>query len=257
MRLHTETLGAGPDLVLLHGWGMNAAVWGGLIERLVPEYRVTTIELPGHGRSPYAPGLDSLARWAEACLAVAPQRAAWIGWSLGAQVSVQAALLAPERVSHLVAVAGSPRFLKADDWPHAVARGTMQGFAETLKQDPHLTLERFLALQVRGSDHALTVLRELREDLRRRPEPDPQALDRGLEILRSTDLRDRLGGLACPLLWLLGERDTLTPPGVAHALSALMPQARVHVLTGAAHAPFLSHAEEAIALLYDFLDNPP
>ncbi|MFC1685319.1 alpha/beta fold hydrolase, partial [Pseudomonadota bacterium] len=137
MKLNTETLGDGPNLVLLHGWGMNAAVWTGLIERLVPEHRVTTIELPGHGHSPFDSELDSLEKWAEACLAVAPERAAWIGWSLGSQISTQAALMAPERVSHLVAVAGSPRFLKADDWPHAVARGTMSGFAETLKEDPH------------------------------------------------------------------------------------------------------------------------
>lgn len=254
MKLHTETLGNGPDLVLLHGWGMNAAVWAGLIERLVPEYRVTTIELPGHGHSPFDPGLESLEQWAQACLAVAPERAAWIGWSLGSQVSTQAALMAPARVSQLVAVAGSPRFLKADDWPHAVARGTLGGFAETLKQDPHLTLERFLALQVRGSDQARSVLRELRDDLRRRPEPDPAALDKGLEILRSTDLRGRLAELTCPVLWLLGERDTLTPVGVADELRKLIPQARVEVLAGAAHAPFLSHAGEAVALLHEFLD---
>jgi pimeloyl-[acyl-carrier protein] methyl ester esterase len=234
---------------------MNAAVWAGLIERLVPEHRVTTIELPGHGHSPFVAGLDSLERWAEACLEVAPERAAWIGWSLGSQVCLQAALMAPARVSRLVAVAGSPRFLKADDWPYAVARGTMQGFADTLKQDPHLTLERFLALQVRGSDQARFVLRELRDDLRRRPEPNPEALDKGLEILRGTDLRERLHELACPVLWLLGERDTLTPAGVAEGLRTLIPSAQVEVLTGAAHAPFLSHADEAIELLQAFLDR--
>ena len=254
MRLNTETIGNGPDLVLLHGWGMNAAVWAGLIDRLAPEHRVTTIELPGHGRSPFDPELGSLEQWAEACLEVAPERAAWIGWSLGSQVSLQAALSAPKRISHLVAVAGSPRFLKAHDWPHAVARGTMQGFAETLKQDPHLTLERFLALQVKGSDQARSVLRELREDLRRRPEPNPDALDKGLEILRSADLRGRLHELACPVLWLLGERDTLTPAGVSEELATLMPLARVEVLTGAAHAPFLSHTDEAVELLHEFLD---
>ena len=107
---------------------------------------------------------------------------------------------------------------------------------------------------MKGSDQARAVLRELRDDLGRRPEPDPDALDQGLGILRGTDLRDRLGELACPVLWLLGERDTLTPAGVAGELRQLIPKARVEVLAGAAHAPFLSHADEAVALLHEFLD---
>ena len=131
----------------------------------------------------------------------------------------------------------------------------MNGFAETLQQAPHLTLERFLALQVRGSDNARAVLRSLRENLRRRPEPHPEALDCGLGLLRSTDLRHRLAEVECPALWLLGERDTLTPAGVATDLAALAPHARIDLLKGAAHAPFLSHADESIAILHSFLDK--
>ncbi|VAX05269.1 Pimeloyl-[acyl-carrier protein] methyl ester esterase BioH [hydrothermal vent metagenome] len=255
MRLKVETQGSGLDLVLIHGWGMNGAVWTDLVDRLVANYRVNVIELPGHGYSPYQADMDSLEQWAQACLDAAPERAAWIGWSLGSQVCTQAALLQPERVTHLVSVAGSPRFLQADDWSHGVPGGTLNGFAETLRQAPRLTLERFLALQVRGSDCARAVLRSLKANLNNRPAPQPEALDRGLELLRSTDLRCRLAEISCPALWLLGERDTLTPAAVVEDLAVLIPQAKMQVIKGAAHAPFLSHADEAITALQSFLDE--
>ena len=102
--LYRETRGSGKDLVLLHGWGMSSAVWGDLANELTANYRVTLLELPGHGSSPLAPGAKSLQDWAHACLAVAPERASWLGWSLGGLVGMQVALLAPERVETLVMV---------------------------------------------------------------------------------------------------------------------------------------------------------
>ena len=255
IKLHTETIGTGPDLVLLHGWGMNGGIWESLAEELSTDYQVTTIELPGHGYSPLADDLYSLQNWAEACLAVAPKQATWIGWSLGGLISTQAALCAPHRVSKLVLVASTPRFTQADDWPHAVVRGTLSSFADTLRSDPKKTLERFLALQVRGSAEAKSTLRRLRQDLHHRPEPNPDALDRGLHLLREADLRHSLPQLQCPTLWLLGERDTLTPASVANNISQLLPTAEIKLLAGAGHAPFLSHRKESIAALQLFLES--
>ncbi len=253
--LHTETIGSGPELVLLHGWGMNAGVWEALAETLSNDYRVTTIELPGHGHSPFSEALCSLPDWAEACLAAAPEQAVWIGWSLGGLIGTQAALDAPQRISKLVLAASTPRFIQADDWPHAVVRGTLSGFAETLYRDPKKTLERFLALQVRGSAEAKSTLRRLRQDLSQRPAPNPAALDRGLHLLRESDLRGKLSQLHCPTLWLLGERDTLTPASVAGDIKQLLPSAEIRLLPGAGHAPFLSHPVESMAALRNFLES--
>ncbi len=254
--LHTETTGTGADLVLLHGWGMNGGVWEALAEALSRHYRVTTIELPGHGHSPYADNLHSLQDWADACLAAAPEQATWIGWSLGGLISTQAALCKPQRVNKLVLVTSTPRFIQADDWPHAVVRGTLSGFADTLRSDPQKTLERFLALQVRGSTEAKSTLRQLRQNLHQRPAPNPAALDQGLHLLRESDLRHQLSQLQCPNLWLLGGRDTLTPASVADDICQLLPTAEILLLPDAGHAPFLSHRAESISALHTFLETP-
>ncbi|QYZ66513.1 MAG: transporter [Gammaproteobacteria bacterium (ex Lamellibrachia satsuma)] len=254
MSLNLETLGRGGSLVLLHGWGMNSAVWGGFAERLAENRRVILIDLPGHGGSPFTEK-RSLREWADACLAVAPERAVWIGWSLGAQVALQVALDQPERVQKLISLAGTPRFVQGESWPHAMADKTFGQFATSLKQDHRKTLERFLALQVRGSDEARATLRALKIRLMEKPDPQPTALETGLSLLKNVDLREDLAALQMPTLWLYGERDTLVPAAAADLLPAILPQAEVHRISGAAHAPFLSHQDETLALIETFLES--
>ena len=257
MRLHAEQAGAGPDLVLLHGWGMNAGVWQPILDRLAARCRVTALELPGHGASGFDAGRRRLRDWADACLDAAPERAVWLGWSLGAQVALEAALAAPERVRALAAVTGTPRFVQAPDWPHAMPAATIRQFADTLAADHAATLDRFLGLQVRGGDEARETLRALRAAVRARPAPQVQALRAGLQLLLDSDQRARLPALVPPSLWVFGERDTLVPVEAAHALEALVPRAEILILHGAAHAPFLSSPARFVELLGGFVDGLP
>jgi pimeloyl-[acyl-carrier protein] methyl ester esterase len=239
MTLFTQTSGSGPDLVLVHGWGLNGGIWDTLAPLLAPDFRVTRVDLPGHGRSVWQAdeGLDGLAR---AVLEHVPERAAWLGWSLGGLVAARAALIAPERVERLVMVAATPSFVRRPDWSRAMAPEVLEAFADDLRRDYRRTLQRFLALQVHGSDAADVVLRELRARLLQHGQPSPEALWAGLEILRTTDLRARLADIACPVLFLMGARDTLVPAVAAERAAARLPNARVEVITGAGHAPFLA-----------------
>ena len=88
MSLYVETLGCGPDLVLLHGWGMNGAVWRHVAAHLAEDYCVHLVDLPGHGRSgmvePYT--LDELVREIDAAF---PLPLHVVGWSLGGAVALR------------------------------------------------------------------------------------------------------------------------------------------------------------------------
>ncbi|WP_428605457.1 pimeloyl-ACP methyl ester esterase BioH [Sedimenticola sp.] len=255
MKLSVETTGNGPDLVLLHGWGMNGAVWSPVLDSLSRDFRISVIELPGHGLSGYDPNWTDLDSWVEACLRAAPAKATWIGWSLGGQLAQRAALMAPDRIEGLVLVTASPRFVAGEGWPHAMALNTLMQFARALSRDHHQTLERFLSLQVQGDEAARETLRLLRQDIALRPEADPLALEQGLELLRTVDLRPGLGDIRCPTLWLFGERDTLVPADVCDELERLMPAAEILILQGCAHAPFLSHPRPCLRALKHFLGS--
>jgi len=262
MAMHTlaDLLGdhhPGEDLVLLHGWGMNAAVWDGLPADLGVGLTQHRIELPGHGDSPFppqlGPGPGGLWRWADACLDAAPERAVWLGWSLGGLVALAAALRAPRRVRALILMTATPRFVRATDWTPAVTAAALDQFQTELLADPALTLARFLKLQVRGSDQARETLRTLRHEVDRRPAPDPAALALGLTLLQDEDLRGPLPDIRCPSLWLFGGNDTLVPPGVGERVECLMSAAQVRVIPGAAHAPFLSHPDATRDAIASFL----
>jgi pimeloyl-[acyl-carrier protein] methyl ester esterase len=254
--LYTQTLGQGQDIVLLHGWGMHSGVWENVVESLVDDYRITVMDLPGHGynRQARAAG-HSLAALARIVAANAPAKATWIGWSLGGMIAQRLTVDAPERVAKLVLVSSSPSFVRRPGWPHAMAFQTLHQFAENLKSDYRATLKRFLALEVRGSEHAREQLRLLHRILFQHGEPNPEALQDGLRILEDDDLRNVLSTAACPTLLLLGQRDSLVPACAGPAMQDLLPHARLHVFPGASHAPFFSHLTEFIRCLRDFIDG--
>ncbi|GAL05727.1 biotin synthesis protein bioH [Photobacterium aphoticum] len=81
--LYWQTEGQGDDLVLIHGWGMNGAVWQHLLPQLTPHYRVHVVDLPGYGLSSDADA-GNLDEVVQLLLENSPPTATWIGWSLGA-----------------------------------------------------------------------------------------------------------------------------------------------------------------------------
>lgn len=249
MSLWTQTAGKGADLLLLHGWGMNATVWLPLAKELEKDYRVTLVELPGHGESPWQAAADGLRGWAEQVLAIAPPDAIWLGWSLGGLVMQQAAWMQPQKPRALVGLATSPCFVQRDGWSCAIPAAVLESFAAELKADTPKTLRRFLALQVQGAADAKKLLSQLRREFDSRPAPQPAALQTGLDILLHSDLRTRLKALDLPVSWILGQRDTLVPDSLARVLPECQPKVQLHVLDGAAHAPFLSHLPQCLEIL--------
>lgn len=254
MSVFVETVGMGADIALLHGWGMHGGVWDGVRDDLARRFRLHLVDLPGHGASP---ALDpcELENLIHAVAAALPERTAVCGWSLGGQVALEMASLYPEKVSRLVLVATTPCFTIKDEWPWAVERDVLLEFAAALESDCDGTLKRFLALQARGDDAVKTVLKRLRDNLFAKGRPSAEALRAGLAILLGTDLRDRAAAVKTPALLLHGERDMLTPVGAARWLAERMPDARLNVLPGAAHAPFLSHPGKFTEIVTGFLHD--
>lgn len=255
--MYVETRGAPasgerPALVLIHGWAMHGGLFAPLVERLGADYTLHLVDLPGHGHSRQdATALDPAPVAAELVARIGP--AVWLGWSLGGQFALRAALDHPEAVRGLVMVASSPCFVRAPDWPHGVATELFGDFAAALARDFRGTLDGFLALEALGAAHAREELRELRQQAFARGEPSAAALQQGLALLDRLDLRDQLPRLTVPSVWLAGGRDRLVPAAAMPAAAALAPDARSVVIDNAGHAPFLGAADEVARQIASFM----
>ncbi|MFM1690835.1 pimeloyl-ACP methyl ester esterase BioH [Aeromonas salmonicida] len=253
MSVSVERFGQGPDLVLLHGWGMNGAVWHGIAQQLAAHYRLHLVDLPGFGNSPLREGSDYSLPWlAEQIAIVLPQKCHLLGWSLGGLVASQLALTQPERLHSLITVASSPCFMARDEWP-GIAPKVLTGFNQMLAGDFRQTIERFLAIQSMGSEHARDDIRQLRHWLAERPAPQFAALEAGLGLLADVDLRDELLQLSLPWLRVYGRLDSLVPKASIALLDECYPGSHSVVLEKASHAPFISHPQQFVEIVRHFV----
>lgn len=257
--LHIHTTGKGPDLVMLHGWGMHAGVWRMVSTALADNFRVHTVDLPGHGQSHRHEMMATSESWmeqvAESVIPHLSGPACWLGWSLGGMLALQLAHAYTEQVRRLILVATSLRFCQAGDWPEAVTPAVLEGFANDLQQDHHGTLQRFLALQVTGDTHARQTLKELKQRILEQPEPEAAALQSGLDILRRADLRSLATELEQPVLLIGGEKDRLVSPTALHNVAALLSRCQLEIIPAAGHAPFISQPEAFLNLVKAYCEQ--
>lgn len=249
--------GEGRPLVLVHGWSMSSAVFDEVLQELGADYRVLAPDLRGHGAS--APGAayaladfaGDLAEWMDG-LELAD--AVLLGWSLGGMTCLEAYPALGRRVRQLVLVGTTPRFAAASDWEHGLPEGQIRSMARNLRRNYHKTMGDFFSLQFAPGETSRERGRAIIEfAVREGSLPEPAVAAAALETLRTADLREQLDAVACPVLIIQGEADPITRPGAAAWLAENLSQARLELIPGVGHAPFLSRPELVFGLLREVL----
>ena len=100
-----------------------------------------------------------------------------------------------------------------------------------------------------GSSDTTAMLAQLRESFFQRDQPDEVALQTGLQILLTTDLRAKLGNVNQLSLLLHGENDVITDPGAARWMNQQLSNSELIMLPHCGHAPFLSYPDQFVASL--------
>jgi pimeloyl-[acyl-carrier protein] methyl ester esterase len=252
--LFVERMGSGPDLTLLHGWGLNGAVWDGIRDELAQHFTLHLIDLPGHGHSQHVP-ITSVAAAVESVAAVMPESGHLLGWSLGGQIALAIANRNPSQIDKLILVGTTPRFIATEDWLHGKKAEALDQFATNLTENYHATIRGFLALQILNHANQRATIGALQAALSARGAPNADHLASGLALLRTNDFRDQLASIQHPTLVIQGDRDALTSERAGHWLARQIPDSRYEMIPFATHAPFLSHPEIFMARLMQFLHS--
>jgi pimeloyl-[acyl-carrier protein] methyl ester esterase len=228
---------------------MNSHVWQPILPALAQRAQVITIDLPGHGANRHL-SLGTLENAVGQLIPHIPPDAIILGWSLGGLIAQALAYALPERVSALILVASTPKFVAGASWGHGLPEATLAGFAQNLQQDYAATVKRFFALQFLGVKADARQVNALRESIMAHP-ANLQALEDGLDILRTADFSHLPAKQ--PTQWLLGRLDKLIPASLADVLPE-MGYKQVAMLGSAAHVPFVTHPELFMEHIGAFLD---
>jgi pimeloyl-[acyl-carrier protein] methyl ester esterase len=245
--VHWQKIGNGPNLILLHGWGMNGAVWQQLIPMLSQHFTLHIADLPGYGHSQHL-SADSIDAIAQHLLKSAPPQATWLGWSLGGLLATHIAYHYPERVNQLVTVASSPKFSAHERW-RGIKPEVLAAFTQQLQNDLQVTIERFMALQAMGSPSARQDVKTVKQAVLQRPSPCPHALELGLTLLAELDYRQQLAEISQPTFRLYGRLDGLVPNKVAKDLDKVSPHHFSHTFQQSSHAPFITEPAQFSEIL--------
>lgn len=246
-KLYTETLGEGPDLVLLHGWGLHSGIWQTLKPLLATQFRLTLVDLPGCGLSPALETDYTFQTITEKIFEVVPSNATWLGWSLGGLLTLWTAIHQPHYINKAIIVASTPKFMADPQWS-GISFGMLQNFAADLKADYQTTLTKFISLQFFNSPHSKE-LKIMLKAILSRGHPALKSLSGCLKLLSHADLRPDLATISCPTHYIFGRSDILVPMTTAEQIIHWHPSATVAVIRHAGHAPFLSHPEEFVDLI--------
>lgn len=242
-----------PTVAFVHGAQSDHSVWG-LQSRYLAHhgFSVLAFDLPGHGRSGGSPlsSVEAIARWVlDALGAAGVERAHLVGHSMGSLVALEAAGLAPRRVASL-ALLGSAFPMRVSDALLTAARDDEPGAIGMVNAWSHSGLTHAPGCPGPG----FSVLNQnLRLMQRQRP---------GTLRVDFSACNAYAGGLAraeqlgCPVLFVLGARDQMTPPKAARALIGAVPDARVVEVAHCGHALMAERPDAVLAALREFLPVP-
>jgi 2-succinyl-6-hydroxy-2,4-cyclohexadiene-1-carboxylate synthase len=258
---HVTVAGAGPPLLLLHGFTGNAATWAPFMPALSRRFRAIAVDLPGHGdtEAPQDARCFSMARAGAdlpaLCASVTGGHAPFVvlGYSMGGRVALHLALAAPEHVAALALESASPGI--ADPEARAARVAADRALAERIEREGIASfVAHWEALPLFASQRRLpreVVERQRAQRLSNRPAGLASSL-RGMGAGAQEPLHGRLAELRMPALLLAGALDEQYR-ALAQSMAPCMPRARVEIVPDAGHAVHLEQPAAFARALLAFL----
>ncbi|RWO76322.1 MAG: alpha/beta fold hydrolase [Mesorhizobium sp.] len=246
--------GSGAPVLLIHGVGMNAAIWAPQIELMKNRWDVIAIDILGHGQSPLPPEDASLADYAGQAIRLLDHlgldAVSIVGHSMGALVGQEIALNAPERVRSLVSL--NAVFRRPAELAQAVRERAAELNGAENPSGTDATIARWFGNPV--PDSLAEAARMTRVALQ---SVSSEGYARTYRLFAHADAAhgDRLSGLAMPGLFMTGSQDRNSSPAMSAAMARLAPRGRCVVLEGERHMMAVASPDVVTRRIVDFLES--
>lgn len=249
---------AGHPIVLMHGFLGSHLVWANQLSGpLADEFRLVRFDLRGHGASDKPDGAESYTSsrlWAEDVHAVLAgkelERPVLVGWSYGGFMIADYLREYGDSGLGGIVIVGSTAAFGTEEAASLIGEEMLEVIGDVLSPDVGTMI---------GGTRAFLPLVTLRPMSEEAFEATlaaammvPPAARQGM-FGRAFDNADVFAEVSVPSLVVQGSEDRIVRPRAAEELAALIPGARLVVMDGVGHAPFLEDPERFDAELAAFV----
>jgi sigma-B regulation protein RsbQ len=257
-RNNVKVFGSGTQpMLFVHGFGCDQNMWRFVTPAFERDYRIVLFDYVGAGKSDVSAfdpqRYSTLDGYAQDVLDVVEaldlHDVIFVGHSVSSMVGVLAAKREPERFSRLVMVSPSPRYINDVDYLGGFERADIEGLLDLMDKN-FIGWASFLAPVVMKNPDRPELEAELEESF---CSTDPKIARRFAETTFFSDNRADLPGVPVPSLILQCSEDAIAPVEVGHYLARNLPASRLRLMKATGHCPHMSHPEETIAAIQEYL----
>jgi sigma-B regulation protein RsbQ len=246
-------------MLFAHGFGCDQNMWRFITPAFENDYRIVLFDYVGSGKSDLAEysetrysTLDGYATDVlEVCEAANIENGIFVGHSVSSMIGLLAAKREPQRFAHLVMIGPSPRYINDTDYAGGFERADIEGLLDLMDRN-YIGWANFLAPVVMGNPGRPELQQELNESF---CSTDPKIARRFAEATFFADNRHDLAECAVPSLILQCSEDAIAPVEVGRYLSRTLPNNAYRQLKATGHCPHVSHPDETIAAMREYLST--
>lgn len=245
MTLFNQKTGQGDNIVILHGWGATHKWMQPIVDQLSNRHCTINFDLPGRGQSHWQAGTKTIDEIADQLLPYLPSQATYIGWSFGGLISFSIAARYPEKVKRIIGIGTTPKFIEDQNWPGFPKPGFLSVFKPAVEENGFANVFKgFWDIEFDEFNPKPENYHKIMSIMDDDPTPDLNILFEGMHICDSTDLRQAIQAINCPIDLIFGSNDDNVPVAAHDKIKALIPHMNMHVIDGAHYAPFYTHPEQ-------------
>ncbi|MBW3656401.1 MAG: alpha/beta hydrolase [Gemmatimonadetes bacterium] len=257
-RNNVKVFGRGTQPMLFaHGFGCDQNMWRLVTPAFEDDYRIVLFDYVGSGRSDLAAydagrysALDGYAQDVlDVIHALDLKDVVLVAHSVSSMVAVLAVNREPERFERLVLIGPSPRYINDPPYVGGFERADIEGLLDMMDRN-FIGWANFLAPAIMKNADRPELGEELVSSF---CSTDPVVARRFAEATFLSDNRTDLAKVSVPSLILQCSDDMVAPLEVGDYVHREMPGSTLRVMNATGHCPHMSHPEETIELIRDYL----
>ncbi len=257
-RNYVKVFGKGTKpMVCAHGFGCDQNMWRFVTPAFEDQYKIVLFDYVGCGKSDLSfyneERYSTLNGYAQDVLDVCNDlkltNVIFVGHSVSSMIGMLAAIEQPETFSKMIFLGPSPRYINDPPYKGGFEKKDLEGLLDTMDNN-YIGWANFLAPVIMKNNDRPELADELKESF---CSTDPKLARKFAEVTFFSDNRKDLSRLKVPTLVLQCSDDAIAPDEVGEYVNKNIPGSRFKKMEANGHCPHMSHPEETIALMKEFL----